>query len=310
MSLVEHLAPLVERLIQLARQDDAVRSQLRDLARAVLELTEPMEDAALPASAASPTLESSQPAEAEPALREPLPPLTLGQSPPAPEPISVPPVIRWTTPSDSEFPIIEARCRLKAEGCRWARRRRQLLAQGASAATEIEPQDRDLIARAKALPECFLWMCHKDGPQPPNLDLYETAAACFENLAESLSVVKQILDEPTLLENEFEAALDLLAEAQSAVRSIVRQMDGRPDPDQLRVFNWLKETAAENRLYIARYMRMDDPADPQQWPALAARIEALEGTVQQALQRSKQRRKLLGKVRHVTVHSPANEGEG
>ncbi len=303
-SLVEHLAAIVERLTGLAAQDDRLRAELRALAQSVLDITQPgdaspttrsvVEAVAIPSAvtesiATAPAAESLSP--------QPLPPLTLGQPQPR-EAISVPPVISWTTPSDADFPVIEARCRLKAEGCRWAAARRRLLAEGAHVATEIEPVDRDIISRAKALPDCFLWMCNKDGPQPADAGLFELAAACFENQADALSAVKQVLDEPGLHESEFESALDLLAEAQSAIRSVVLEMDARQDFDQLRVFNWLKETAAANGLYIQRHMRMDDPADPRAWPALSARIGSLDAVLLQAQQQSKLRRKLLGKVRH------------
>jgi len=63
-----------------------------------------------------------------------------------------------------DFLLIENRCRLKAEGARWAIARRRLLSNKADFATEVEPLDRDLIARAKLLPNCFLWLNHPNGP--------------------------------------------------------------------------------------------------------------------------------------------------
>lgn len=317
-SFIDSLASLVNRLTTLAREDGQLRRELRTLAQHVLEVTE-TEDVTAVAASASNAIQASPAADANfvplqaaatapdlptteappPMLAsgQPLPELTLGQSH-WPEAVSIPAIVRWTTPSDADFPIMEARCRLKAEGCRWAASRRRLIAEGAHLATEVEPPDREIIARAKALPECFLWMCNRNGPQPADLGLYAIAAACFDNLADALSVVKQVLDEPGLHENEFEPALDLLAEAQSAIRAIVLEMEGLADSDQLRAFNWLKATAAENQLFIQRHMRMDDAADPRGWPALAGQIDALDAILQKAQQKSKQRRKLLGKVRH------------
>jgi hypothetical protein len=141
-------------------------------------------------------------------------------------------------------------------------------------------------------------MCHPSGPTPPDLEQFDVAAACFENLAEALSVVKQVLDAPELHQNQFELGLDLLAESQSALRVAVAQVGAQFDTDQLRVYNWLRETAAENRMFIQRYMRLDDPADPRGWSNLAARIDALDASLQEAQQRTKHRRRLLGKVRH------------
>ncbi len=45
------------------------------------------------------------------------------------------------------------------------------------------------------------------------------------------------------------------------------------DADQLQVFDWLKITCARNHVYVKRFMRVDDPADPVRWPDLLTRIE-------------------------------------
>ena len=307
--LIEHLASIADRLGTLAKDDERLRSDLRALAQYFLQITEQVAPAPLPVPPTETTVvpATAEPLSAEPPkpvpsvpqspLPKPRPALTLGQPQPH-EAATVSPVISWTTPSDAEFPVIEARCHLKAEGCRWAATRRRLLTEGAHYGTEIDPVDREIIARAKATPDCFLWMCNKEAPQPDDTSLYEVLAGCFENLADALSVVKQVLDEPGLHENLFEAALDLLAEAQSAVRAAILELHGRPDFDQLRVFNWLKDTATANQIFIRRHMRMDDPADPREWSGLAARIGELDGKLQEAQQKNKIRRKLIGKVRY------------
>jgi len=56
--------------------------------------------------------------------------------------------------------MIEQRCRLKAEGARWAAKRRRLLKESADYATEIEPRDQELIGKlgASINSVCFrLW---------------------------------------------------------------------------------------------------------------------------------------------------------
>src|SRR5690606_3322008 len=146
-------------------------------------------------SASSPEAASPQHVEASGESPEPLPELTLGRSAPPAEPPTPSYPVRWAAAaSDADVPLIEARCRLKAEGARWAAKRRRLLAEGAAYSTNIEPVDRDIIARAKAIPDCFLWMCHPSGPSPSDLRLYEQVAACFEAVADALAVVKQIQD--------------------------------------------------------------------------------------------------------------------
>lgn len=313
--LVTALNALVQRLVLLANEDAQLRSDLRALAQGVLKITEtpdhqitgtvveesPTTDAA---EATSPAVVTEAvpavPQTVDPAAPLPtfLPELTLGQATTPAESASVSYPEHWARTTEFDLPLIESRCHLKTEGARWAATRRRLLAEGADYRIDIEPMDQDIIARAKKVTDCFLWMCHSSGPSPANPRLYEIVANCFENMASTLSVVRQIQEDPETLRTEFERALDLLAEAQSALRVAIDTIDGQPDPDQILTFNWLKATAAERQIFIDRYMRISDPADPDQWSDLEARIEALDADVQAIRERNKKQRKLLGKVRH------------
>jgi hypothetical protein len=309
------LTAAMERLLLLATQDADLRTQLRKLSQVFLQLTD--DQAAKPEEPSAPVPSAvvdsaaiaaadvqvavSNPWErnaAEGAIKEKLPELTLGRSLPR-EPAR--PIYPAPQSAREDFGIIEARCRLKAEGARWAGARRRLMSEGTSFYMEIDPKDRDIIARAKALPNCFLWMCHSSGPSPANLALYEILAGCFETVAQGIVLVRQIQEEPDLDAGEFETALDLLAEAQSALRVAISTMDGPVDSDQAEVFHWLKTTANESQIFIQRYMRLDDAAEPAQWPAILARIEEAEARVQQARRRRNERKRLFGKVRHKTA---------
>jgi len=144
----------------------------------------------------------------------------------------------------------------------------------------------------------MLWMCRPTVSAAVDLRLYDDMAGCFEVLADVLALLNLMHDEPELQAGEFPRSLELLAEAQSALRAIVAKIDGRAEVDQVRVFNWLKATTMENHIFVERYMRADDPADPTAWADLSSRIEAVDARVQETLRRIKKRRKLLGKVRH------------
>jgi hypothetical protein len=306
-SLVIAISRVVERLSVAARQDPDLRLELRRFAEAVLAWTEHVEPAAehelgveQAVVAAPPPTSSTASSEAASSF-EPLPALTLGSLSPAQiEPTSVAPVYpkSWYPVNDSDLAVIEARCRLKAEGARWAAKRRRLIEDGASFATEIEPMDRDIIARAKEIPDCFQWMCHPSGPSPLDLKLYEDVAGCFEAAADVVSVLRRISAEPEPLEEDFERCLDLLAWAQSALRAATRQIDGQIDSDQIQIYNWLRHTASEQQVFIQRYMRADDPADPTTWAGLIARTDDLEASVEGIITRARQRKKRLGKIRH------------
>jgi hypothetical protein len=168
-----------------------------------------------------------------------LPERTLGQAEPTVEPALITHPTRWRKTTDCAFSLIEARCRLKAEGSRWAVTRRRLVAEGANFRTEIEPKEQDIISRAGSLEDCFLWMCQLSGA---SLNRYEDLARCFDAVADILSVVKQVPDEP-----DFQRSLDLLTEAESTLRGAIAAVDGPTDTDQVQVSNWLKANAKDRQ---------------------------------------------------------------
>jgi len=322
------LAALLERFLILANQDADLRTHLRGLAQMVLTATDQkaavVEEQPTEAIAAGKVLAenveatiqrleeviSDEREEQASTASMKLPELTLGRSLPSAEPSPLVYPSTWNNPAD--FTLIESRCRLKAEGARWAATRRRMIAERADFQTEIEPVQRDIITRAKELPNCFLWMNHATGPSPADLRLYEDLAGCFETLADAVALVKQIQDEPEIRNAEFEKALDLLAEAQSALRIAVENIEGNADSDQNEVFYWLRSTASEKQILIERFMRLDDPADPSKWPELSSRIEGLDERLQETRRRLRQRKKLYGKVKHKTsliAQSPENSDD-
>jgi hypothetical protein len=197
-----------------------------------------------------------------------------------------------------DFSLIENRCRLKAEGARWAIARRRLLANKADFATEVEPLDRDLIARAKLLPNCFLWLNHPNGPSSTDPERYDEVTLCFETLADAVALVKMVEEEKENDPFEFEAALNLLAEAQSMLRISVVKFDNYADTDQRDVFQWLKHTASEQHIFIRRFMRLDDPGDPTLAEELRVRIKAAVSNINEARKKVKQHKKLFSKLTH------------
>ena len=209
----------------------------------------------------------------------PLPPLTLGQAHLAPLAIkTASKPSAFQPPSDSELlEALEAHARLKAEGTRWAAKRAELIADGADFDEEIKPTDQDVHRRAYEIGNCRLWMNLPEFEVPPWEELTNDLAEGFETLAEAAHLARIVL--PTEGEGHrpnFERALFLLAEAQSALRTAARNVDKLDEPDQLRAYGWLRDVTAARRYYIPRYMRADDPADPANLPDLRDRIaEAL-----------------------------------
>ena len=199
-------------------------------------------------------------------------------------------------PTDEDLPIVVQRCRLKAEATRWAATRQVKIDNGADFLSEIEPRDRDLFDRARGLPDCFLWMNHRKGVSP-SPSAFNHLASCFDVAGAAAEMLTRVIASPNP-EEHLERALYLAAEAQSALRIAVTDFGNYTDPDQLRIFIWVRETAARQRIWISRYMRQDDVAEPTVAASLLARIQELSRGIQTFQDRDKKRKKAQGKLRY------------
>ena len=225
--LIKALFEISNRLLSLASSDDEFRLQLRQLAHALLEATDvPQQEVVAPVElsiAVEPStdqmpvweVEPVAPVEVEPQVPESaeslLSRLTLGRGKPIVEPQTdaTPNPPQRTQIADTDLAVIESRCRIKAEGARWAANRNSLLNQGASFQIEIAPMDGDIVSRARAIPDCFLWMCHRTGPSPTNLSLWQDVSECFETLGDGLSLLRRVQSQSKDGQAVFEGTLDL-----------------------------------------------------------------------------------------------------
>ncbi len=287
---------LLARLVPLISQDAELLTLIRSLAGEFLRLTEPVA-APIPQSVVTVIEEQT----AEPGIPQPVSPPPAIAPPqhvalPSAPGIEVPATwFRRLVTEENNLQLIEVRCRLKAEGARWAATRQRSIQDGSNYYMEIEPKDREIISKAKTLEDCFLWMNHSSAPIPADLRLWEDVAGCFEAAAMATALLRQVIENGDEYRGFLEKALDLTAEAQSALRMAVEMVDGRPDSDQNRMFNWLRQMATEQQIFIGRYMRLDDPADPTQWHDLQERIGQLDSEIEGIRQQDKQRTKLLKK---------------
>lgn len=302
------LQSLAGRLVDLAKRDDGLRDDLRALATALLAATDrsdvPPEPIPEPTHEANGHVPDAVPVPPP----EPLPELTLGRSPaPASPPRPAEPKPERGT-TDDDLPGIEARCRLKAEGLRWAATRRRRIDEGADFAFEVAPRDRDLLDRARSA-GCFLWMNSPDFNVPADPSPLEDAAGCFEAVADAVALVRALLPDAEANRRFFEPALDLLAEAQSALRVAIERIDDRKDPEQYAAYDWLRGVAAREQIYIRRYMRIDDPAAPSGHPGIQARVEKLDAGFQETRRQGKERKSQLSKVRYHARRIAQKQGD-
>jgi hypothetical protein len=167
---------------------------------------------------------------------------------------------RHSDVSDNDLALIAERCRLKAEGVRWAVERDELLRDGADFSFDVRPGDQDIIGRARELPNCFLWMNQPRSDIWSRSDNYLLLADCFETLAECVEAILATTDVED--RSHFMAAIEMMAEGQSALRTAVSRVESHPDSDQQMIYYWLRNRANEDRFYISRFMKISDPADP------------------------------------------------
>jgi hypothetical protein len=229
--------------------------------------------------------------------RAPLPELTLGRSRP-PADRSKP--LRETT-SVADFAAVEidaiaARCRAKAGAARWAAERQRRIREGYGWTDEDAPPDPTIVEWSERLTDAFYWASASDSNESPDISQLDLVGGCFETVAESVDFVRGTEGRPSGLER----ALKLLAEAQSSLRRSLRDLQAPDDPDQLAVYEWLHATAARHRIYLKRFMRADDLADPPGWPGLLARIESAAGTQPQSKYQRTLFDELRSHLRHLT----------
>ena len=197
----------------------------------------------------------------------PLRELTLGRR--AAPPIPTPHLYPLGVPDDEDEPgQTEARCRSKAEAARRVAEPLRGIREGADDTAEDHPIDPDLDEWADRLTDGFHWQSAPGEGQSTDVSPLDDAAGCFEALAEALGLAAAGEGR----RGAGERALPLLAEAQSMLRRALQRLQVHDDPDQLAAFEWLKTTAARHHVYIPRFMRAEDQADPAGWRDLLARV--------------------------------------
>lgn len=191
---------------------------------------------------------------------------------------------------------LAADANLKAEAARWVGERQRRLALGADYASEIAPGDREMLSKAQTA-NVYLWMCRRDAPVPPDVSDWDQLAGNFEALADALRLNALVLEEAEISDS-IDQTMALLAEAQSALRLAVDELDERTDETQRETYYWLKRTTDRRRIYLSQHMRLNDPADPMEWGSLQERCAMLYDELQGHLDARRKEGRQWGRLRY------------
>jgi hypothetical protein len=288
-----------DRLIELAAGDDELRANLRALAETILAATESRSNADDGGAPGADALDRGQ-TEAYPATDEPLHELTLGRSGPPKRDSRAdsPEMIQPKTVPDDVIQL-ENRCRRKSEAAHWAAERLRRAREGNDCVTEHAPDDPEMDAWGSGLVDSFFWSEATNNAPTVDFALIDSVGGCFEAVTEALALVRAMLDEHPGRPKGLERSLPLVAEAQSGLRGAFQRLGAAADPDQLEIFEWLKMTAARHHVYIKRFMRADEVADPAGWYDLLARIEAVAASGKHSRLPESQAEQIQNCLKHV-----------
>ena len=172
--------------------------------------------------------------------------------------------------TDIDLALVASRSRLKADACRWLLRRREHERDGEATDEALRAADLDLINKARDMRGCWLWMLQQGADGPDHI--FEQLALVYEALASATEVCGRVSGLTGVSERQVSEVYHLLAEAQSALWAGMQTAGAQRDQDQIDAFVWLRERTREERVYIERHMRREDPADPAAAPDLLERI--------------------------------------
>jgi len=170
--------------------------------------------------------------------------------------------------------LIAAFCRAKADAARWAAERQRRIRERCEYDEDDALSNPALVDWAEKLTDSFYWANSSDSAGSPDIAMLDQVGGCFETVAEALVLACDQKDRRGGLER----VLTLVAEAQSLLRQSLQKIGAPVDPDQLEVYEWVRAIAARHRVFLKRFMRGDDVADPAGWAGVLGRIETLAGS--------------------------------
>ncbi|CAA9291674.1 MAG: hypothetical protein AVDCRST_MAG93-3949 [uncultured Chloroflexia bacterium] len=191
-------------------------------------------------------------------------------------------------PAYTEWPDLSAvaeNLTLKAQASRWLARH------GYTKEREALDERYALLDRGRAV-GLFYWMFDRNRVDPYRREALTELSELFELTARALAFWQEAGD--TAEERDSDV---LLAEAQAALRAAAWELAHYYDPDQYALYGALKLSAQASRTYLPQLSLGHAPLSVE---ALAARLDALEGSRRERQDRDEQVQRAAEKLRGYT----------
>lgn len=200
--------------------------------------------------------------------------------------------------SEVDLAMVEEHCRLKAASCRLFIEKRAAAADP-DAEYEVRQRMNGMIAQAKAMPNCFLWVFWRERTPPDDATLLQIAEN-YDAHADAVALMQRIDESGAGNRSDDEAtAFHMLAEANSALRvALADTWLTDDDRDQTDIHIWLRQETASRRVFIERHMTADDPADPSKATDLRARIKQIGKRLDDRAGRAKSVKSALSQIKY------------
>jgi hypothetical protein len=277
------------------RADPELSAAVAAVARAIASWAE----GAPPADDHAPTpIVPADPAPASPAA-PPVPHVSIAQLPPLRFHLDTPPPAATPIAHDDRElalvppTLVAERCRVKGEACKLIARRAGDPHGGRDNAAEMAIQ-----VRAASLADCNLWMLNRE-PVVAAPRAWEDLAGAYCAAADASLLLRAWEDSPGPVADRLAPrVLGLAAEAQSVLLYAVADVrDVRMDYDQVQLFARIRTTARDRQIFIPRFLKREDRADPASWPDVIQRVAELRSQFQSVGDRDKVRAKALNNLR-------------
>ena len=189
--------------------------------------------------------------------------------------------------------LLADRCRVKGDAARIVARR---------VADSFLPRDAaaeaDAFGRADALPDCMLWMLTRDPIVTAPKAWHDLAGAYSTAADAALMLHAWHHAPPSLLERNAYRVLSLAAEAQSVLLYAVTDVrDVKVDFDQIQLFAHVRTVARDMQVFIPKFLKREDRADPASWPDVGRRVAEVTAELRAVGERDRSRHKVMNNLR-------------